>query len=313
MILIVFSLFAFFLMVVYYKEKLLAIVSNRDYFLKLFFDATQISSLTTQIVLTFLGVSLISLLIELIFVGWSKSALKRLLIKPSKSALVDWFSYVLSVFKIFEFLSFILTLGFFYFLSSIMTKLININLLHFVTNDVLKFILLFIFIDFISYWRHRINHMKGIWELHLFHHSAKEFNLITTTRGSFFEAAFNTLFSTVVFVIMGAEVEAIIWLVYSREIYQHLLHSNLDWNLGWVGRNVLISPLAHKLHHSINPSDDNLNFGFVFNWWDKAFGTFKNPLKGSTILIGVEGEKVNKLGFFRAQFDGLIKMLKVFR
>lgn len=312
MILIVFSLLALVFMAVYYKEKLSAVISNRDYFLRLFFDATQISSLTIQIVLTFFGVSLTSLLIELVFVGWEQSALKRLLIKPSKSALVDWFSYVLSVFKIFEFFSFLFTLGFFYFLSSIMTKIININLLHFVANDILKFIILFVFIDFVSYWRHRVNHIKGVWELHLFHHSAKEFNLITTTRGSFFEAAFNTLFSTFVFVVMGAEVEAIIWLVYSREIYQHLLHSNLDWDLGWIGRNVLISPLAHKLHHSVNPADYNLNFGFVFNWWDKAFGTFKNPLKGTDIQIGVEGEKVNELGFFKAQFDGLKKMIKLF-
>ena len=150
MILIVFSLLALVFMAVYYKEKLSVVISNRDYFLTLFFDATQISSLTIQIVLTFLGVSLTSLLIELTFVGWEQSALKRLLIKPSKSALVDWFSYVLSVFKIFEFLSFLFTLGFFYFLSSLLTKIININLLHFVSNDILKFIILFVFIDFVS-------------------------------------------------------------------------------------------------------------------------------------------------------------------
>ena len=50
------------------------------------------------------------------------------------------------------------------------------------------------------------------------------------------------------------------------------IHTNIRTNLGPL-RYVLVSPQAHRVHHSIEPQHYDTNFGTVFSWWDYLFGT----------------------------------------
>src|SRR5207302_8711535 len=46
---------------------------------------------------------------------------------------------------------------------------------------------------------------------------------------------------------------------------------------GWVEtplRKVVITPDMHRIHHSEDIADRNRNFGIVFPWWDRLFGTY---------------------------------------
>ena len=112
----------------YYREKLSLFNEHPEKLRKLFLDATQITKVTWKLILTGVALSLIAVIIDLIALGWQKSGLRRLIIKPSGSAKIDLWSYFLSVFKIYEVLYFIFTLGIFYFFASIFSKFVDFKL-----------------------------------------------------------------------------------------------------------------------------------------------------------------------------------------
>ena len=222
---------------------------------------------------------------------------------------IDFYCYFLSVFKLFDFLVFILTFGIFYFLISVLTSYVNLDLAKWLPNKYFQFIIVFIFSDFIDYLRHRFNHLKHFWELHAYHHSATEFNLITTSRGSLFEAGFNSIFFSIVYVVVGGSYEPILFVVFLREWYVHILHSNVKWNLGVFGRFVFISPMDHQLDHSILKENYDKNFGLIFVWWDKIFGTYKKN-KDLNLKIGIPNNYFHQMSFFKGQLHSFNRFIK---
>jgi len=283
----------------YYHEKLFTVINNPSSFLLLFANASQITKFSLSFLFSSLGISALAFLIEMLIVGWDKSALKRIIVKPSKSAFIDNLCYLLSITKLFEFLSFISTLGVFYLIISLLQKIIQLNLSQYIPNLTLQFIVLFIFADLINYLRHRFNHWGAFWELHNYHHSAKEFNIITSTRGSFLEAGFNSIFFSITYFIGGLAVEPVLLVMMARELHIQLNHSNIHCSYGLIGKYILLTPLDHKLHHSINQEDYNKNFGAVFKWWDVLFKTYKKP--SHRIEIGITDLDYDKESFIQGQ------------
>lgn len=55
-------------------------------------------------------------------------------------------------------------------------------------------------------------------------------------------------------------------------------------------RLVLVTPDMHRVHHSIDPTETNSNFGFSVPWWDRLLGTYlARPAKGhQDMTIGIE-------------------------
>jgi sterol desaturase/sphingolipid hydroxylase (fatty acid hydroxylase superfamily) len=56
----------------------------------------------------------------------------------------------------------------------------------------------------------------------------------------------------------------------------------------------------HRIHHSDEFSEQNSNFGVVFPWWDRLFGTYRDqPAEGhenmGVGLPGVTGEQAVSL------------------
>jgi len=293
----------------YYWDKIELFWTQPQRFIKLFLDASQLSKLSLIFVISTLIISIGSLLLDLVVLGWEKSSLKRLF-HPSGSAKNDLWSYFLSITKLYEVLAFICSFGVFYFLASIFVNYFNLNLGGYIINPYLQFCVLFLVTDFKHYIGHRFMHLLPFWELHAYHHSAEEFNLITTSRGHIIEAGVYYFFSGLFFAIFGGGPEnltqtsiVVFSVITLKETYQYILHSDVNWKLGWVGKYILISPLAHKLHHSIYKKDYNKNYGNFFIWWDLLLKTYKAP-KG-TIKIGIEDNPYNGISFFKGQWIGI--------
>lgn len=296
-------------MIFFYWDKLSTLWSNPEKFASLLLNATQLSQLSLKLVLIGLMLSTAAMLIDLMTLGWEKSGLRKLLMRPSGSAKVDLWCYFLSVFKIYEVLYFIFTMGIFYFLAGLFSKFLNINLSQYIDNVYLQFFFVFVLTDFKHYIGHRFMHISPFWELHAYHHSAEEFNLLTTSRGHFVEAGFYHLFTGLFFAVLGVPAISI-FLVYGfREFYQYLLHSDVNWKLGIIGKTILISPAAHRLHHSIEKKDFNKNYSTFFIWWDLIFGTYQKP--EDTYVIGIEDNPYNDVGFFKGQWIGIKRFLKI--
>jgi sterol desaturase/sphingolipid hydroxylase (fatty acid hydroxylase superfamily) len=51
-------------------------------------------------------------------------------------------------------------------------------------------------------------------------------------------------------------------------------------------RPTVITLDLHLVHHSIAPAEANANFGAVFSFWDRLFGTFR-AAGGTELVFGV--------------------------
>jgi sterol desaturase/sphingolipid hydroxylase (fatty acid hydroxylase superfamily) len=286
--------------VIYYFDEIKNLISTPGSFIQKFLKASQLSNWTLKAFFISITASSIAFLIEIIAVGWQNSGTKRLL-NRSKSGKQDLWCYLLSISNIFDFIVFVSTFGIFYVLTSLLDKYAHFQFTNYLTNPILQFIVLFIFADFVHYLRHRFNHWGAFWELHAHHHSATEFNLITTVRGSFWEAGFNAVFYSLVYLIGGFYIENIVLVHALRDIHLHICHSNVNWNYGILGKYIFITPLDHRLHHSIDKENYDQNYGAVFKWWDLLFKTYKNN-KNAQLEIGIEDKTIVNSNFFAGQW-----------
>ena len=292
------------ILIFYYQEKLINAISEPETFMGLMLQVTKLGEFSLIAIGVNLAIILVAAVLELIMVGWGKSALKRILFNRSKSTKGDLWCWFLSVFKLYDLFVLIFSFGVFYVLTSVMYYSVGeYSLIRLVESPIAQIIIIFILSDLKHYLRHFFMHKNPFWELHKYHHSATEFNLATTTRGHFLEKGFGTLFDAVLFLIFGAPIEYYVFIAFGKEFYNYLLHSNLNWSLGWVGKHILISPTAHRIHHSISEKHFDKNFGTFFIWWDRIFGTYYHTTE--EIIIGVKNTSYNKHGFWKDMIIGL--------
>lgn len=215
-----------------------------------------------------------SFLLEILFMGWSRSTLGRLF-RPRKTAVLDMVAYFLSAFSFVDYLVVLFSFS----LSTLIPKYIKIyfgfEVIHSIDNILIQNLIYLIVIDLYTYWLHRWSHTsRSMWELHKFHHSATELNIMTTARIHPLETAIYNVIASFPLFLMGAPLETYIGFWLFSNFLGHLHHSMLPWNWGWVGKYILISPVAHRIHHSTEKVHYDKNFGHLTPLWDRAFGTW---------------------------------------
>jgi sterol desaturase/sphingolipid hydroxylase (fatty acid hydroxylase superfamily) len=132
---------------------------------------------------------------------------------------------------------------------------------------------LFLAMDFLSYWMHRVEHTSRLfWAVHVTHHSSTYFNLTTGIRSSVLQPLYRFgFFAPLCLAGFGA---MDIWLVFAAsQLYGHLMHTRHTGRLpGWDG--VFVTPSHHRVHHASNVCYLDKNMGVVLIVWDRLFGTF---------------------------------------
>ena len=289
------------LLVYYYRIKLGLLLSNPAAFWKLFLNASELSDFSFWAIMVSVATCVAALLIDFFTLGWKNSSLRKIFVRPTTSSKIDSFCFFLSVSRLHQALGLCVSLGVAYFLSSLLMKFIKFNLLGSIQIPWVQPILFFVLLDIKHYLEHRFMHNRKFWELHSFHHSATEMTVFTNARGHLLEASVYAFFTAIFFAVMGSPLHQIFLVYFFREVYAYLLHSDVKSKLGWVGRWILISPPAHKLHHSINPEDYGRNFGTFFIWWDKLLGTYKEPREGE-FKIGLTDDYQNQMNYFKGQW-----------
>jgi sterol desaturase/sphingolipid hydroxylase (fatty acid hydroxylase superfamily) len=141
------------------------------------------------------------------------------------------------------------------------------------TEDAVYWFALLIAEDFIYYWLHRIDHhCRLFWAVHVTHHSSEEFNLTVGFRSSVFQPLYRFIYFMPLALLGFRCID--IFLMYSiTQLYGILVHTQLVKKLGFL-EYVLVTPSHHRVHHASNLQYLDRNFGTVFIFWDKLFGTF---------------------------------------
>jgi sterol desaturase/sphingolipid hydroxylase (fatty acid hydroxylase superfamily) len=293
------AIVAVLVFVVYYHNRLLDMVGQPQLLLDTVLATTKIAEFSMIAIGLNVLVLLAAATIEIFGVGWSNSSLYRLLFNRTGTTAADLWCWVLSVLNLYDLFVLIFSFGLFYVLTSfILHSIGEFQLLTRVESPVLQLFIIFVLSDLKHYVWHRFMHKMPFWELHKYHHSATEMNLITTSRGHFIEKGFLTIFDAVMFIVLGVPAQYFVVLVFVREFYSFLLHSNLSWSMGWVGKYILISPLDHRLHHGIADQHFDKNYGTLFIWWDKIFGSYFKATE--KVEIGVKNSLYNEIGFWRS-------------
>jgi len=232
---------------------------------------------------------------EIIVLGYAKSSLYRLL-HPTKSTRADIVWFLVRILGLQSIVIAIASLGLTTFSNRLAVEYVGFHVLEKLKAPVLQGVVYLIVSDFISYWVHRGRHGFGWWwEFHKNHHSATEFNAITTARGHPLDGAAIALSTVVPVQLLGGTVGESLFVLVLFGVHAGLTHSMLPWRWGWFGRYVLFSPMGHRIHHSALPEHKDMNFGALFPVWDWIFGTY---YKGDVINeeVGVEDNYQNARG-----------------
>ncbi|MCX3265414.1 sterol desaturase family protein [Pedobacter agri] len=182
-------------------------------------------------------------------------------------------------------------------------------------------VLILLATDFVWYWYHRLGHeINFLWAAHIVHHQSEEFNLSAAARITTFQALFRNIFWCVL-PFVGFHPTMIITILLVHGAYSFFTHTQLVGKLGWL-EHVFITPSLHGVHHASDEKYLDKNYGDVFVFWDKLFGTFQteeeppkfgltHPLKSYSFLwqhfhYYLEiGEAYKRANGFKAKWNAL--------
>jgi sterol desaturase/sphingolipid hydroxylase (fatty acid hydroxylase superfamily) len=123
--------------------------------------------------------------------------------------------------------------------------------------------------------------------LHAVHHEQREVTAFTATRLHIGEALVSAVPMFVLVAMIGDSPRDPMWFFVLRDSLAAAHHSGLRWRYGpfyWV----LVSPLFHSAHHSIDVEVSGHNYSGLFSFWDLLFGTHINTF-AAPARVGVEG------------------------
>ena len=146
-----------------------------------------------------------------------------------------------------------------------------------ITNRWASFAVAFLLLDFLIYAVHRCEHAAPfLWRFHALHHSDPDVDLTTSVRVHPVEYLLLTAAVWVPAVLLG--IPAVVVLSHSLAVFAAaaVTHGNISLPEGAerLFRPVVITLDLHLLHHSIELSRENWNYGAVFSIWDRLFGTY---------------------------------------
>lgn len=175
-----------------------------------------------------------------------------------------------------------------------------------IESNLLNMSILFVLVDFLYYWKHRLSHEINIlWLGHSIHHQSEEYNLSVALRQSWFDKFFSFPFYLPL-AIIGFDTQSFVIIVGLNLLYQFWVHTELIDRMGFL-ETFLSTPSHHRVHHARNPEYIDRNHGGVFIIWDKIFGTFKK--EEDTPVYGVT-QPINSWNALYANFQPWVKIFQ---
>ena len=160
----------------------------------------------------------------------------------------------------------------------------------------------FLFIDLALYANHYVSHkLSLLWRVHRTHHADP---FVTGTTGLLhhpLETVWLFVFILAVNVMFGVPAGAILIYAAVSALHSIFSHANLPMpaTLNRVLGSVIVMPVMHRIHHSTENAECNSNYGLIFSFWDRLFGTYTaKPARGADRMeMGVAGMKEGDVRF----------------
>ncbi len=164
-----------------------------------------------------------------------------------------------------------------------------------------------------AYLIHWIEHkVKWMWKFHMIHHADTHVDTTTANRHHPGESVFRAVFTVLAVLVSGSPM----WLVMLYQSLSVVLsqfnHANirmapwLSQGIGWL----IVTPAMHRVHHHFIRPETDSNYGNIFPFWDRLFGTYSKTSTdklhyGLDVLEGRNDESLKDQ--LRLPFDNTIK------
>jgi sterol desaturase/sphingolipid hydroxylase (fatty acid hydroxylase superfamily) len=161
----------------------------------------------------------------------------------------------------------------------------------------------------VHYLLHKV---KWMWKFHMVHHSDTHVDATTGTRHHPGDYFLREIFSLITIFVTGAPLAFYLFYRMLTVFFTYLTHANitvprwLDYPLSFV----FITPNVHKFHHHFERPWTDSNYGNIFSFWDRIFGTlvYDDPKKIQYGLDVLEDALDEKVAYqLRVPFDNSIK------
>jgi sterol desaturase/sphingolipid hydroxylase (fatty acid hydroxylase superfamily) len=153
-----------------------------------------------------------------------------------------------------------------------------------------KVFLTIVFMDFVLYVWHLLNHeVPFLWRFHRVHHSDLNMDVSTATRFHIGELAISAVIKIGMIYFLGASLTAVVIFESLIVLCAQFHHSSLrvpKWfeTVYWT---LFVPPSMHRIHHSVKIKERDSNYAVIFSLWDRAMGTLIKDVDQDTIKIGV--------------------------
>jgi sterol desaturase/sphingolipid hydroxylase (fatty acid hydroxylase superfamily) len=155
-----------------------------------------------------------------------------------------------------------------------------------------RFAIGFVAIDLLHYASHRVYHrIPFLWRIHRVHHTDPDLDITTGFRFHPFEALLTQGLNFASIALLGPPAMAVLAveaITLFQDVFQHA-NVKMPRVVDRILAAILISPSMHRIHHSTHVVDRN--FGTIFPWWDRAFGTYtaQSSVELQTMETGLDG------------------------
>jgi sterol desaturase/sphingolipid hydroxylase (fatty acid hydroxylase superfamily) len=157
-----------------------------------------------------------------------------------------------------------------------------------------------------QYGLHVMSHKAPLlWRLHRVHHSDVHLDASSALRNHPLEVIVNITFYVLATAIFGLS-PVVLAMFETADLFVNLLtHANvrIPNAVERLLRLLFVTPHLHRLHHSPFQVETDSNYGNVFSFWDRAFGTYRGETiqSASALRFGLDDVSGERAGDLQAQ------------
>jgi len=155
-------------------------------------------------------------------------------------------------------------------------------------NIVLGVVLLDLVGAYFAHWT--LHKVKWMWKFHVIHHSDTNVDVTTGFRHHPGEVLIRLIFTIFGVLALGLPMGIVMLYQTLSLIFAQVTHANIsvpdaiDRPLSYL----FITPNMHKVHHHFRQPYTDSNYGNIFGFWDRIFGTFQQIHDTKSIIYGID-------------------------
>ena len=141
-----------------------------------------------------------------------------------------------------------------------------------------------------AYFIHWLEHqVHWMWKFHVIHHSDEHVDSSSALRHHPGESVFRAVFTLLAVLVCGAPMWLVMVYQTSSALLSQFNHSNIKLP-SWFNKSIgllIVTPVMHRVHHHDEVPYTDKNYGNIFPFWDKIFGTYDH-LDAEKIHLGLD-------------------------